>query len=325
MTYTTSIVVYCEFNASPKCKVKYKTSSSNARKIKSKNNGKIICRFCSFFTKYEGRKNPNKKYNFDDHFFNKIDTQEKAYLLGWIASDGHVSKRGFSITIHGEDRKCIELLRNIICAEIPITTHYDQKYKHDNVSLNISSKQISRDLCKILRIKPGKKSYTLKFPLLDQDVLTREFVKGYFEGDGTLNNRLKANNNYPYCGITSRSHSILHGLCQLQFNFHKNWRWVYWGGKNAMQFLDWIYQNPKLVLDRKYFLYLDWKTNFVPDKHIGENHYLAKLTEKDVQSILEANKSGVSQNKLSKIYKVSRRTIQDIIYGKTWKKVIRIK
>jgi hypothetical protein len=98
-------------------------------------------------------------------------------------------------------------------------------------------------------------------------------------------------------------------------------RWVCWCGKNAINFLDWIYSNPNQFLDRKYNLYLDWKNNFIPDKNIGEKHYRSKLTEQNVIDIIDKNKNGVSQNKLSKEYGVSRRNIQDIFYGKTWKKI----
>ena len=33
----------------------------------------------------------NRKVNLDEKFFDKIDTPEKAYILGWIISDGYVN------------------------------------------------------------------------------------------------------------------------------------------------------------------------------------------------------------------------------------------
>jgi hypothetical protein len=325
-----SISVACELNISDRCRNIYTTSKSNSDKIKNKNNGKIICRFCSFTLKYSGRNNPNMKYPIDDNFFSIVDTKEKAYLLGWISSDGHIGKFGFTITIHGDDIACLSRLRDIICKDVPIITFYDKKYEHNNVRLKITSQQISKDLCKHLNIGPGKKSRTIDFPKLENQILIREFIKGYFEGDGTLNNRLTSNINIPVCGITSISKKSIKGLIDSYPNnyndYHKkNGRWVYWGGKNAISFLDWIYTNANQKLDRKYDLYLDWKNNFIPDKNIGELHYLSKLTEQNVIEIVEKNRDGVSQNKLAKIYKVSRRTIQDILNGKTWKKITQLK
>lgn len=314
-----TVTVTCELNTSVKCRKKYQISKSNFNKIIKNNNGKIICRYCSFFTKYKGRNNPNSKYKFNDNFFSKLDSPEKAYLLGWIASDGHVGKFGFTISIHGDDFECLYKLRDIICPDVPIITFYDKKYKHNNVRLKINSQQISQDICCLLGINPGKKSYTVKFPDIKAPELIREFVKGYFEGDGTLNNRINSCKKIPICGITSKSKFILDGLEKIGFkHHHQDSRWINWSGKNAIKFLDCIYTNTLNVLKRKYELYLDWKINFIPDKNIGELHYCSKLTEKNVKEIIN---SDLSQNKLSKIYGVSRRTIQDIINGKTWKKI----
>ena len=33
-----------------------------------------------------------KKYNFDEHYFDVIDCQEKAYWLGFICADGYIGK-----------------------------------------------------------------------------------------------------------------------------------------------------------------------------------------------------------------------------------------
>ena len=66
---------------------------------------------------------------------------------------------------------------------------------------------------------------------------------------------------------------------------------------------------------------MEWKQKIVFDKHIGEKHYLAKLNEQKIIDIIYSYKNGISQNLLSKKYNVSRRTIQDVLQGKTWKKI----
>lgn len=316
-----NVSVTCELQISLKCKKTYQLSRSNEDKIRNNNEGKLLCRYCSYELKYMGRNNPNCKYNLNDNFFNKIDTSEKAYLLGWIASDGHVGKFGFSITIHGEDIKCLKKMRNIICKEIPIIIFYDKKYKHNNVRLKINSQKISEDICNILQINPGNKSYVIKFPNIEKKFIN-DFIRGYFEGDGTLNNRKTSSKKIPIVGITSKSKFILKGLEQINIKYHnQSNRWINWSGKNAIQFLNAIYNNNFYILDRKYKLYIDWKNNFIIDGNLGENHYLSKLTEQNVVDIVNKNKLGMSQNKLSKEYGISRRTIQDILTGKTWKKI----
>ena len=68
------------------------------------------------------KSNGLNKYNTDRTFFNKIDTHDKAYLLGWIASDGHISKYEFSIKLSYKDKFMVEKLRDIINKNIPIKT-----------------------------------------------------------------------------------------------------------------------------------------------------------------------------------------------------------
>ena len=85
------VEVECDFKVNKKCKNIYKTSYKSYFKNISRNNGKLICLFCSRDMKFSGRNNPNCKYkNIDDNYFQQIN-KEKAYLLGWIASDGCVS------------------------------------------------------------------------------------------------------------------------------------------------------------------------------------------------------------------------------------------
>ena len=322
MSPSARIKITCEIKTSPRCKKTYFTSASNIKSIKKKNNGKMICRYCSFALKYTGRKNPNCKYLFDDNFFETINTIEKAYLLGWIASDGHIGQFGFTITIHGDDRKCLEKLKNIICKDIPIIEFYDQKYHHTNVRFNINSAKISQDLCRHLGIVPGNKSYTVKFPNLSE-TLIYHFVRGYFEGDGTITNPLNGKKS-PVIGITSRSEHILNGLRNLGIQCYGNWRWVYWSSSHAMQLLSKIYSETFLILDRKYKRYMQWQKIYVPNGNVGENHHSAKLSEKQVIRILHDKKNGFSDTDIAQIYGVSRSSINDIITGKTWKKVPRV-
>jgi len=54
----------------------------------------------------------------------------------------------------------------------------------------------------------------------------------------------------------------------------------------------------------------------------GEKHHKTKLTTKEVRLIRVEYKNGISSYKLADKYKVSRPTINNIINGKTWGKII---
>lgn len=168
---------------------------------------------------------------------------------------------------------------------------------------------------------PAKKSHTVQFPILEK-VLVKHFVRGYFEGDGTITaaNKPKSKK-VPVIGITSLSQSILDGLKNIGFACYGNERWIYWCGKNAMQLLSEMYSETYYILDRKYQRYKQWQKVFILDRNIGENHYRAKLSERDVIAIVKEKKLGISEYALAEKYGVARGTINDIMRGKTWKKI----
>jgi hypothetical protein len=128
---------------------------------------------------------------------------------------------------------------------------------------SVNSQQISIDLCNYLEINPGKKSYTVNFPLLENYNLKRLFLRGYFEGDGcvaTQNTKAKV----PKVSISSNSSNMLNSIHEYVGNgcVYKNQ--ILWGYNKALEFLDLIYKNHNdLFLERKYNLYIYWKNNYI--------------------------------------------------------------
>lgn len=52
----------------------------------------------------------SRKYKFDENFFENIDTEEKAYWLGFIYADGAVFKRTLSIRLSTKDIHHLSLI-----------------------------------------------------------------------------------------------------------------------------------------------------------------------------------------------------------------------
>src|SRR5690348_14894045 len=112
--------VHCGSNVSPICLGVKELAYNRALKALAKNDGTYICRNCTMFLQ-RGRNHPCCKYKtLDDNLMKTIDSEEKAYFLGWIASDGFIGKTIVTITIHKKDNKIIEILRDIVCKELPI-------------------------------------------------------------------------------------------------------------------------------------------------------------------------------------------------------------
>jgi len=247
-------LIRCESNCSSKCREEYKIEYRRLVKLLKTNNNKIICLFCSRTSKFSGRGNPNTKYSIDDQFFNKIDTPIKAYLLGWIASDGHINIRGFKIAMHQKDIDILEYFQKNICNEIPI-----KKFKTKTsllCSYEVNSKQISKDLCLLLNIAPGKKSNTVCFPNIASNFYY-DFIRGYFEGDGSVNDPFIAKSKYIKGNIRSNSNNMLNSLKKL-CGGSISCNMLCLSNKQMFLFLDKIYNNADFKLKRKYDRYMNW-------------------------------------------------------------------
>lgn len=255
---------------------------------------------------YMGRNNPNTKYNLDDNFFKEIVSEDKAYLLGWIASDGTVSKNGIQISINIKDIKCLETLRDIICKDIQIKSK-----TVDMVSLTISSKTIVNDICELLNILPEKKSDIVCFPNLENDDLKWAFLRGFFDGDGSISN-ITEECRSPQCSITTSSINMRNAIkefCKIPCN--ENGISLWWYGNNALDFLSKLYKNSNYRLYRKYDLYLDistWVPSVSYSKYYKNDHCKWAKTRKDAVSPSKerASDSGYDLVLLEKIKTVGK-------------------
>ena len=256
-----------------KSKTKIKCKCSQCGKImllkkseyERRNKKKMIAcsRECSGILKrslYEGRSNPNCRYtSLQDNFFEHIDSEEKAYILGWIASDGSISKNGYiTIEIKKEDKLILEKIRDILCKELNISNR--KRVSQNNSILRFCSRQMVQDACKWLLISPGEKSFTIRLPKLNEE-LTWAFLRGYFDGDGHLT---KTTNKTRYlksdiASCSSKMRDDIKKFTKIQCSNSDETNRIYWSGKNAMLFLDKIYENASVYLERKYNRYLEWK------------------------------------------------------------------
>lgn len=136
-----------------------------------------------------------RKFDVNDNYFAKIDSNEKAYILGLLYADGYLTTEGSGTKVIG-----IDLIDEDILKEISSRLAYEgevrpvKNYKNDNgfkrvskrFRLKFSSEKIYEDLIK-LGCTP-RKSLTLTFPT-DEQVpknFIKAFILGYFDGDGSI-------------------------------------------------------------------------------------------------------------------------------------------
>lgn len=133
-----------------------------------------------------------KKYPVNSHFF-KIWSKDMAYVLGFIAADGNICNTGRAHMIHiaCDDKDVIEKIKYAINYEGPIREKPRPNGKI-SYSLRICDPILFRDL-QNLNVTV-RKSLTFTPPEIS-DEFSRHFIRGYFDGDGSVTLR-KSGDNY---------------------------------------------------------------------------------------------------------------------------------
>jgi len=138
----------------------------------------------------------SKKYNYYDDIFEKIDTEEKAYWLGFLFADGYVRKRKSNselrLKLSSIDKKHLLKFKTFISPDDIPVVYEESKNKSKNgreykksktFKISINSRKIVDDLIKLGCV--NKKSLIIEFPKIDSK-LEHHFIRGYFDGDGSI-------------------------------------------------------------------------------------------------------------------------------------------
>lgn len=127
------------------------------------------------------------RYTLNENYFNQVDTEAKAYILGFIYADGFVGSDKYNnVVISSIDKEILEKIKYEMNFSGEIRTGNKGGFENSKIGyvLNFSSKILTDDLRKI-GLYPNK-SLTVEYvPRLRED-LVRHFIRGYFDGDGSI-------------------------------------------------------------------------------------------------------------------------------------------
>lgn len=205
----------------------------------------------------------NRKYIAKDDYFDNIDTEDKAYFLGWMFADGYnyENERDTSIAIltTQKDVALIEKFRDTISPGKPLWFNQRSKKNpnwQDTYTLKVNSKQLSAAL-----VKHGcgqAKTYKIEFPTTVPEHLHHHFIRGYFDGDGyATDNRFEVVGTIKFLEKVQEIMIKKIGLNKTKLHQrHKdrdnNIRTLIYGGRGVMRKIyDYIYDSATVCLDRK--------------------------------------------------------------------------
>lgn len=220
----------------------------------------------------------DRKYNINFSFFEKIDTQEKAYILGFLYADGYNKfNRYFRVKLHKKDEDILFKMLKAMDATYPVVNYYKRAKQTDGSitetihrGFQVSSRKMTKDLHNLGCIQC--KGDFIRFPFWLDKSLWSHFIRGYFDGDGGIMVlHKKAATKIYMAHIASNPNFIkdLNVIFKEEFGreFHvekykdsERVEQIRFGGYfNTLNFLDFIYKNASIYLNRKYNLYLEVK------------------------------------------------------------------
>ena len=209
------------------------------------------------------------KFPRNSNFFEVIDSKEKAYWLGFLYADGYISKKNeIRINLKKDDESHLQKFLNAIEATNS-NIHYSQKTDKDKVYYqaycSIRDNKIVEDLGNKGCV--NNKSLTLTFPTEEQvsEEFVSHFVRGYFDGDGSIHSILSGHAKTPNYRISFAGTKdfliTLRRLLKVEHLSLENRKTYYvlaiYGNRQIEPLLEWIYRdsNSKIWLDRKRQIY----------------------------------------------------------------------
>ena len=191
-----------------------------------------------------------------ENFFDTIDSEEKAYYLGWIMADGNVSITNgqYSLKLHISytDK---ELIDNFLDA---IGSTNKTKYKPENGNgsyyVSLTSVHMVKSLMN-LGVIPQKSGHEI-IPEQIPEELVHHFIRGYFDGDGITDIKNHRSGFISSLDVMKKIDDLLnlnkknlitrHPKSKIEVFYALYWK------KDSRILYDYMYKDATIYLQRKY-------------------------------------------------------------------------
>jgi hypothetical protein len=201
---------------------------------------------------------------FNYKVFDEIDTEEKAYWLGFLYADGSVERRGnhVELSLKLSDFGHLEKYKIFLGSSLTVKkdsfrcrfTVCNEHFNHRLINLGCTN----------------NKSLTLKFPdknIFKSENLIRHFIRGYFDGDGGISYTEKSKSTCILGTFEFLTELLTYLPCQKK-TFYRDKRWtgntfgIQYSKIDSVDLLNYLYSNSNIYLDRKYILFQKFAVHF---------------------------------------------------------------
>lgn len=212
----------------------------------------------------QSKGNHYRKYFHAENFFENIDNEKKAYWLGFMFADGYIINRenkygqdAFGITLAEDSLDILEKFKKDIEASNPINWDNSKKGQRQ-CKINLTSQKTVNDL-----IDKGcykQKSLILEPPKKVPENLIHHFIRGFFDGDGSIIKYEKTENSTIFqINITSTYEMVKWikdyiGMGQIipEKRREQTWYFTLGGNQQVIKFYHLLYEDATVWMDRKY-------------------------------------------------------------------------
>lgn len=234
------------------------------------------------------------KYNVDVDFFKSINTEEKAYILGFICADGHIDGESYRIKIalKDGDYKLLESIRNAMHSTHPIERNIQRLNpykKSDNqilyqCSISFNGKELVTPL--INMGLSGKKTYNLNGSIMNliPESLIRHFLRGYFDGDGCISwdkryssgkkSTIHVAGNYDFLQNSFNKYFPTNCNLKLYKKSAQCYDYTIQDKREVLRFLAFLYNDANIYLERKYKLYQFAMWSYKTELIAGNSYFI---------------------------------------------------
>lgn len=221
--------------------------------------------------KRRSNRDKSLQYVCEDNYFKVIDTEHKAYWLGFLLADGYVSIHNNSyivgLSLSVKDRNHILKFKEDIKATYNIKEYISNGFSACNYCrIIISSPIMVNDL--ITHGVVEHKTNIMKPPLNVPNRFIKDCIRGYFDGNGCITYsvyHIRPSFTVKICATEDillwiKDFAYANNVCfsykPYKRKAHQSVSQLDIGGNlQAQKFLDLLYQDSTVYLDRKYKLY----------------------------------------------------------------------
>lgn len=260
-----------------------------------------ICKVQKYLKKYnitrtnqESKEIRSQNNMINSDWFCEINNAEKAYWLGFLMADGSISKDNYTcrLILAQKDEKHLSRFGDIFGLTVKNGERHDSRTKniYHYSSIIISNKYLVSQLISLGMT--NNKTYRLNLDVFENvpDIFKRDFIRGYFDGDGTARgNKIE----FVSCSekfLRLLGDYIVNELCIDKYSLYKRnnvTRITWYRNNNLKKFYKWMYEDSDLYLKRK---------------------------EQDVKKFLFPNKLRWSKEEIDLLNKINSEQIKDKKY-----------